>query len=94
MFCVTRVCVSMYIYITSSLAVVVFCDDFLLLGEIHQEGRRARSLSLLSLKGCCFFDALLSKDEKERRKEKKRPKRGEKERLVLTGSRLLKKYNI
>jgi hypothetical protein len=36
----------------------------------------------------------LSKDEKERRKEKKRRKRGEKERHVLTGSRLLKKYNI
>ena len=74
MFCVTRVCVSMYIYITSSLAVVVFCDDFLLLGEIHQEGRRARSLSLLSLKGCCFFDAKIVKRRKRETKGKKETK--------------------
>ena len=93
MFCVTRVCVSMYIYITSSLAVVVFCDDFLLLGKYtKKEGELVLSLCSLS-KGAASLTQKLSKDEKERRKEKKRPKRGEKERLVLTGSRLLKKYN-
>ena len=80
MFCVTRVCVSMYIYITSSLAVVVFCDDFLLWGKYtKKEGELVLSLCSLA-KGAASFLTRLSKDEKERRKRKKRDQRGEKER--------------
>lgn len=81
MFCVTRVCVSIYIYIyhvfaRSRRAVMTFYSW----GKYtKKEGELVLSLCSLA-KGAASFLTRLSKDEKERRKRKKRDQRGEKER--------------
>ena len=78
MFCVTRVCVSIYIYISRLRSQSsCFVMTFYYWGKYNKEGRRARSLALLSLKGCCFFDALVKRRKRETKgkKETKEAKR-------------------
>jgi hypothetical protein len=70
----------------------VFCDDFLLFGE-NTPRRKESSFSLSALsQRVLLLDALVKRRKRETKGKKETTKRGEKERLVLTGSRLLKKY--
>ena len=74
-------CVCIRIYINASLVVVVLFDDFSFTAVVvgQRRGRKKRSLSLLSLRGCGFFDRQADPEEKRDAKKEKRNKRGEKE---------------